>query len=180
VAEVTAAHITEVNDLHRHIEGIKHELAQTKEVLTDRLHKLELAIAERPRMPAWGAVLIIFVAGQLGAFIYWGGQVTQQIGAVPELRALCEECQSKVAAIRETEAQVLSRLTEAETKLSGGTDDRWRKADDTRVMADMQRYIDVRFNEVDRRLQHQESRAAERDKWWQTVWGSGVMKGAKP
>jgi len=158
------------------LSDIQHRLDK----LDDRMHNVEVALARGARFPAWAGGLLALALGQLGGQIYLNGQVTNKVEALPALKAQCDECDRKITQVREKQVEVLSRLGELEVKAREGTDDRWRKADDVRAMTELNRYLDERFKESDRRIKTQEDRSAERDRWWQQLWGSGVMKGHRP
>lgn len=148
--------------------------------LDDRLKEVEVAIARGARFPAWGGTVLVAMVLQLGASVYWGGQLTQKVDSLPSLKAQCDDCERKIADVRAVQQVVIQRLSEVEKTAAGGTDDRWRKRDDEARMAEAQRYMDTRFAALEHRVEQQEVRSVERDRWWQRIWGSGIFKGATP
>lgn len=174
----------ELIDLHRRLGGFERHMGEVRDQLDARLRDIEVTIARGVRLPPWLAPVLtsiaIFLLGHLGATVWWGATISVKVTGIPQLEQRVVATDAHIADVRERLVGLVQRTGEVEKQLAGGTDDRWRKADDVRTMNDLHRLLDERFAGVDRRLTAQEQRSAERDRWWHQLFESGRAARPRP
>lgn len=170
------------SELQRRFDQVDNHVRQSTdkiEKLTDRIHAIETQLAGGPQFPLWAKGMVATILLQTGAAFWWAGSVDQQVSMVPDLSA---RLTSAFQGMRNSDLTV-QRMEDEHLRISAAVDALVKKA-----MENQERSItccaDVavlreRCLSMTERLETQEKRAGERDKWWQAVWASGIIKGLK-
>lgn len=167
---------TELGHVYERINTVERKLNE----LQDGQHRMEVALAGKPRFPVWlptvMSAVLLFLAGQTLTAIWWASQITAEVSSFP---ALEQRLTSAFQAMRNSDATVAAMQAEhvrMRTELDGinkrtieGTDDRWRKRDDVERMAQNERWVTDLFSSLVARLEKEERRSEERDRLWQQV-----------
>jgi hypothetical protein len=163
--------------------------------LQTSLQAVQLKLAEGPRFPAWLPVvmvsILLFLAGQTILGLRWSGNVDATLTAMLAEKADIQDLKGRltsafsgmrnndgtIGTIQGEHLRMRQELDNIQKRTLEGTDDRWRRRDDDARMADLQKYLDSQFGAIQGKVEKLERRAEERDKWWQMLWGTGVLKG---
>ena len=170
-------------ELQRRFDQVDHHVRQSADKLdrlTERVHGLETQIAGGPQFPLWAKGMVATILLQTGAAIWWAGTIDERVAQVPDLAA---RLTSAFTAMRNSDT-VVARIDDEHIRMQTMVDGLVRKAMENQersiVCCGELKALDQRVIAVHERLEVQERRSMERDKLWQALGNSGLLKGVKP
>ena len=170
-------------ELQRRFDQVDHhvrESATKLDRLTERVHGLETQIAGGPQFPLWAKGMVATILLQTGAAFWWAGAIDERVNQVPDLSA---RLTSAFTAMRNSDVTV-KQMEDEHIRMQSAVDALVKKALENQersiTCCGEMKVMSERVTALTSRLDVQERRSMERDKWWQTIWSSGVLKGLKP
>jgi hypothetical protein len=175
-----------VRDIYGRLDRFESHIDKATDKIDDlakRVAGLEKEVAGGPSFPMWAKGVVATIVLQTFGAVWWASQVDARVDAMPQLsERLTSAFQAMrnsdaiVAAVQSEHVRMRQELDGIHKRTIEGTDDRWRKRDDEARMAELHRYLDAELARIHGRLEKQEKRSDERDKWWQAIWSTGILK----
>jgi hypothetical protein len=173
----------ELGHIHERLGKLESEIKEVR----DGQHRMEVVMTSRPRFPAWlpttMATILLFLVTQTLTAVWWASDVTRRVADVPALEQRLTSAfqgmrnnDTVIATIQSEHVRLRNEMDIIQRRTIEGTDDRWRKRDDEARMSELQKYLDVKFAEIDRRVHKEEERSAERDRMWSSLISKGIVK----
>ena len=133
----------ELRDIHKRIDTLHAEGQHQFSTVTERLHAIELRLADRPRFPLWLPASLtaigLFLGGQTLGAVWWASAINEQVQGISYVReTCCEEVPVLAEKVRTLDEKVVGRGKEG-----------WHRPDHDQYAA----YIEERFKRLEESVQ---------------------------
>jgi hypothetical protein len=180
----------ELRDIHKRIDTLHSESESQYKTITERLHAIELRVIEGRRFPVMAnigiaSILVVVLGGGFALYAevkqsgYDSGKalalIEEHLKAAPTHRYNVESLTKFADDLKDRVPKLEADVDLLKGRIVGNSSDGWHRRDHE-LYAEL---VAARFAAIEQRMTAQEQRSVQRDAWWQRLWDSGALKGAR-